>query len=362
MEHVMPPGAQREQDRAHAPARVALVLVLAGIGLWVLHGFLPALVWAVILTIALRPLYVRATRNLPTGRHDIVWPALFTLATALVVLVPLVLVAVQAAREARDVLHFWRQIEEQGWPVPEAVQHLPFGAAQVSAWWQENLSHPAGSSELLHRLDRSSLIGYGRVFGSQIAHRVMLFGFTLLTLFFLFRDGPAVAAQGLVACRRLFGPRGERVARQMVASVHGTVDGLVLVGLGEGFLLGVAYYFAGVPHPVLFGALTALAAMIPFAAPVVFGIAALLVAANGALVAAAIVVVAGLVVTFVADHFVRPALIGGATRLPFLFVLLGILGGVENFGLLGLFLGPAVMAALVLLWREYTQGEGGAAA
>jgi len=81
-----------------------------------------------------------------------------------------------------------------------------------------------------------------------------------------------------------------------------------------------------------------------------------LLLAGGAVVPAAIVVAAGFVVTFVADHFVRPALIGGTTRLPFLWVLLGILGGVETFGLLGLFVGPAVMAALILLWREFTEG------
>ena len=75
---------------------------------------------------------------------------------------------------------------------------------------------------------------------------------------------------------------------------------------------------------------------------------------NGAFGAAIIVILAGLMVTFVADHFVRPKLIGGATKLPFLWVLLGILGGVENFQLLGLFLGPAIMAALMLLWRELT--------
>ena len=58
---------------------------------------------------------------------------------------------------------------------------------------------------------------------------------------------------------------------------------------------------------------------------------------------------------FVADHFVRPVLIGGATRLPFVWVLLGILGGVESFGLLGLFLGPALLAVLITLWRELAQ-------
>jgi predicted PurR-regulated permease PerM len=143
----------------------------------------------------------------------------------------------------------------------------------------------------------------------------------------------------------------------MVASVHGTVDGLVLVGLGEGVILGVAYWIAGVPHPTILGAVTAIAAMIPFAAPVAFGIAAILLLAQGAPGAAAAIFALGAVVVFVADHFVRPVLIGGATRLPFLWVLLGILGGVETWGLLGLFLGPALMAALIQLWRDWTRGE-----
>jgi predicted PurR-regulated permease PerM len=58
---------------------------------------------------------------------------------------------------------------------------------------------------------------------------------------------------------------------------------------------------------------------------------------------------------FATDHFVRPVLIGGATKLPFLWVLLGILGGLEVWGLLGLFLGPAIMAALMLLWRDWVK-------
>jgi len=132
------------------------------------------------------------------------------------------------------------------------------------------------------------------------------------------------------------------------------VDGLVLVGLGEGFIMGVAYVIAGVPHPTLFGMFTAVAAMVPFGAAVAFGLAALTLLVQGSIVAAIIIGVLGMVVTFAADHFIRPTLIGSATRLPFLWVLLGILGGVETWGLLGLFLGPAIMAALMLLWREWT--------
>jgi predicted PurR-regulated permease PerM len=114
---------------------------------------------------------------------------------------------------------------------------------------------------------------------------------------------------------------------------------------------------AGVPQPVLFGMVTAVAAMIPLAAPVVFTLAALLLAVQGSVAWAVGVFATGVVTTFIADHFIRPALIGGTTKLPFLWVLLGILGGVESWGLIGLFLGPAVMSALISLWREWTQEE-----
>ena len=155
------------------------------------------------------------------------------------------------------------------------------------------------------------------------------------------------------AGERLLGPAGERLGQQVILSVRGTIDGLVLVGIGEGVVLTIFYVVAGVPHPLLFGALTAVAAMIPFGAPVIFSIAAALLLLQGSLGWAIAIVAIGTAVLFVADHIVRPVLIGGATRLPFLWVLIGILGGVESLGLLGLFVGPATMATLMLLWRDY---------
>ncbi|GEO98394.1 AI-2E family transporter [Methylobacterium haplocladii] len=345
--------------RAQGVARLVLAAALLALGLYILSDFLRALVWAVVLAIALWPLFARAERRFPPGRHNILWPGLFTALVALAFLVPVVLLAVEAAREAHDLLDYAKAAEEAGLPVPAIVARLPFGAQAVTDWWNANLAHAGWAKEALEHVNTASNRDLTKTVGANLVHRIVLFGFALLTLFFLFRDGRTVVEQSLTASQRLFGPRGERVARQMVASVHGTVDGLVLVGIGEGILLGIVYWFAGVPHPVLFGAATAVAAMIPFGAPLAFGLAALLLLGDGNLVPAIVVVAAGFVVTFVADHFVRPALIGGTTRLPFLWVLLGILGGVETFGLLGLFVGPAVMAALILLWREFTEGEAG---
>jgi len=86
-----------------------------------------------------------------------------------------------------------------------------------------------------------------------------------------------------------------------------------------------------------------------------FSIAAAMLIYQGAMVSAIVIFLLGLGVVAVADHVVRPIIIGNATRLPFLWVLLGILGGVETWGLLGLFLGPAIMTVLMDLWREGTQ-------
>jgi predicted PurR-regulated permease PerM len=91
--------------------------------------------------------------------------------------------------------------------------------------------------------------------------------------------------------------------------------------------------------------------------PLVFIGAGLWLSAQSAIIPAIVLVAVGSVVMFVADHFVRPVLIGGSTRLPFVWVLLGILGGVETFGLLGLLLGPALLAVLIALWRELAAPE-----
>jgi predicted PurR-regulated permease PerM len=135
-------------------------------------------------------------------------------------------------------------------------------------------------------------------------------------------------------------------------AIRATVNGLVLVGLAEGLLLGIGYEFASVPSAVLWAAATGVLAIIPFGAPLAFGAVAALLLVGGNTAGAIGILAWGTVVLFVADHFVRPAIIGNATKLPFVAVLLGILGGVETLGLIGLFVGPVVMTLFVTLWHE----------
>jgi predicted PurR-regulated permease PerM len=276
-------------------------------------------------------------------------------AVSLIFLVPLVAVGIEIGREGASVVRLALEYQRTGIPVPGFMPSLPVGSQALTDWWQANLSDPANLSSLLGRINRDQFLASSERVGARVLHRAVTSVFTLLTLFFLLRHGETISGQLHRAVTRAFGPRGAAVCAQSTTSVRATVNGLVLVGIGEGIVIGIGYWLTGVPHPTLFAGLTAVAAMVPFGAPLVFGFAALVLLIQASLVAAAVLVL-GLVVTFVADHFVRPVIIGGATRLPFLWVLLGILGGVETFGIIGLFVGPVVMSVLIQLWRDWVHG------
>jgi len=340
---------------AQRVARIVLATALVLLGLWILHRFLPALAWATIFAVALWPLYQRLILAVPGPERRVLAPLAVTLLIGLVIIAPLIYAGIEIGRESGALVGYIGEVRHNGLAMPPWVSRLPGLGHQLAAWWQTNLSDPQTMQALLGRIYTRIPVRSARQLGGEIVYRVILFGFTLLTLFFLFREGAGLSRRLLELSHRVLGPSGERVARNMIAAVHGTVTGLVLVGLAEGVVIGFAYALAGLPHTVPFAALTGVVAVIPFGAPIAFCGAGLYLAASGSTGAAVLVIGFGFLVVFVADHFIRPVLIGGAARLPFLWVLLGIVGGLETFGLLGLFLGPVVMAALISLWREWTQ-------
>jgi predicted PurR-regulated permease PerM len=359
-----PPGNVNPERSTYSQrvARVVLAIALLGLGTWILHRFLAALAWAVVLAIVLWPLYRRLARSLPGDEEGILAPLLATVLLGIVFIVPFVYVAVEGAHEVKLAVYYLGEAQRSGIPVPEWVPQLPLVGHSLQEWWAANLSEPGAARELFGRINPRSVAESARLYGAEVVHRLIIFGFTLLTLFFLFRYGTLFSQQLLRLSDRVLGADGERIGRHMVQAVLATVNGLVLVGLGEGAIIGIAYIIAGLPHAVPIAALTGIFAVIPFGAPVVFVAAALYLAAMGNTIAGVAVACVGFVVVFIADHFIRPVIIGGAARLPFLWVLLGILGGVESFGIVGLFLGPAIMAALISLWRDWTEIPGPAEA
>jgi predicted PurR-regulated permease PerM len=345
------PTPPPRMDWRQLVASALAVFALFGLGLYILSGYLHALAWALVFAVALWPLYARINRRFG-GRNREATAALFTALVGLIVIGPLVAVTAETVSEIGQFIDYARTEGDQGLPPPEFLNKLRYGGPVAIQWWNEHLAHADWAKDLFRDINTTSTRAFGAALGANAVHRAMQFGACLLALFFLFLKGETIVEQARRASCRLFGARGEMLAAQMVASVRGTVNGLVLVALGEGLIMAVIYLLTRTPHPMLLGLLTAFAAMIPFAAAFAIGLAALVAAASVGPTAALVIVAVGAVVVFLADHFVRPELIGSATSMPFIWVLLGILGGVEAFQLLGLFLGPAVMAALISLWRD----------
>ncbi|MEO6215675.1 MAG: AI-2E family transporter, partial [Sphingomonas sp.] len=349
-----PSETAQSPAKAQSVARIVLASALGLLALWVVSGFVAALVWALVIAVAVDPLLLRLRALRPgLAASRVTIPALITLVVALLVLVPIVIGIAQAAREAQDVMTWIASARANGVPVPGWVNQVPFASDTLKHWWEANLATPESAALQIRTLSGAAWHDHSQLIGKGLLHRSVIFAFTLLTLFFLLRDRDSIVAQAERAGDLLFGAAGERIGVQAIRSVRGTIDGLVLVGIGEGAVMTIVYVMLGVPHPILLGALTAVAAMIPFGAALMFAIAALLLLGLNSVGGAIAVVVIGLAVVAIADHFIRPVMIGGATRLPFVWVLIGILGGVETFGLLGLFVGPATMAVLILMWREY---------
>lgn len=332
-------------------ARLAFGAAVVALALWTFSEYLPALGWAGVIAIATWRFYQRVRAR---AGHNHALPILFALGVGLIFLAPVVGLGWFAEREGVAAARWIEEARKNGVPAPESLESLKWIGPSLAGWWRDNLADPETARSLVRGLDKAPLIEMSRHVGVAAGRRLIVFLFTILALFFMYRDGDSLAAALGRLSERAFGPRGREIGGRIANSVHGTVDGLVLVGLGEGLILAIVYYFAGVPQALLLGAATAIGAIIPFGAFFMFSLASILLIANGAAGAAVVVFVAGLAVLTVADHVVRPYIIGNATRLPFLFVLVGILGGVEAFGMLGLFLGPAIMTILVDLWREAT--------
>src|ERR1700733_8876385 len=148
-------------------ARATLALTLLLLGLWTLHEFLPALVWAGIFAIALWPLYRRACTRFPPGRHNVLMPSLFTLGITLVFLLPLALIVVPVSQDAHGVFIWIQQARHDGIPPPEFLSNLPLIGPQATAGWTSNLADPADASALLQRVAKADLFSRSREYGSM---------------------------------------------------------------------------------------------------------------------------------------------------------------------------------------------------
>lgn len=331
---------------------MGLTISIIALTIFIIHKFIPSLVWAAIIVIATYPLYKR-WRTFFGSQYNLS-ALLFTLLVGSFFLLPLSWLVGILIKELQLFINFIQEVNKVGGAAPDFFKTLPIIGNDLVAYWDDHIGKPGNIKGFLSNLHLTltPTSYYIKQIGFNLAHRSVQVGFTLLALFFFYRDGDKLLQQVHEIGEYCLGNRWFRYADRLPNALRATVNGTIAVGIGVGILMGVCYALVGFPAPALTGFITALAAMIPFVVPIVFIVVALVLFSYGSIISGIVVLIWGTVVMFVADHFIKPVLIGGAIELPFLAVLFGILGGVETLGLLGLFIGPIVMVLFMTLWQE----------
>jgi predicted PurR-regulated permease PerM len=336
-----------ENSRKWIPAALALLF-----SLWLLRSFLVPLTWAFIIALASWPLYRRFRARLPAGLGLNGAALLFTLLITLSVLGPFgfafAAIGAQAQSWAREIV----VAEHQGLAPPEWLAALPLAGRWLVDQWNVVLGVPGGVSRWLNRTGSAWLLTSAESAGGFLLRHAMIIVFTVLALSFLYRAGEPLAERIKQVIHGKLGTRGDSYLQHGAEAIRATMTGMVVVSLVDGALCGLAYAVAGVPAPHVWGAITGLLAMIPFLGYFAVTGAAFALFAKGSGLAATVVFGWGVFVVFVADKFVRAAIVGGTIRMGFFWVLVGGLAGLETFGLLGLLIGPVILALTGALLRE----------
>jgi len=311
------------------------------------------LVWAALLGALLAPWNARLAKRL--GGRTIVASAITLAVTVLLFVLPLAGIAGAVAAQASQLAGRLEQY------VPDGAGGQPLDLSQVPmlarplAWIGDHTGISlkqietwliAGARNVLEALVSSSgAVVLGAV-GTIVSFLLMLF-----VLFFVLRDGPALANK-VVGMLPIESRRRTRLWQHLQDVTRAVFMGIGLTALAQGFLVGIGFWIAHLPSPLVFGVIAALFALIPvIGTSIVWGPGALYLATQGAFGHAIFLVVWGVLVVGTADNVLRPLLISGRADVPTLAVFIGVVGGLSAFGFIGLFLGPIVLGLLIALFR-----------
>jgi predicted PurR-regulated permease PerM len=215
------------------------------------------------------------------------------------------------------------------------------------------MSDPAVRNEWLREAlgALQPLLHLGRNF-LQIVVDVFL---TLFTLFFVYRDGEDLLGEVRKLLDRIAGGRALLLLDAVRETVRAVLYGWLLTAAGQGLVAMLGFWIVGLGAPVLLGVATGVAALVPFGVGLVWIPVIVWLAIGGVWWKVIFMASWSLAVVSIIDNILRPLFISGPSRIPFIIVFFGVLGGLATYGLLGLVLGPVLLAVLLALWRQSSE-------
>jgi predicted PurR-regulated permease PerM len=286
---------------------------------------------------------------------------IFTMLITVFVMAPLMFASSALLTQASALLAQIAAADRRGIAAPEWLANVPLVGRLLVGRWQSELAYPGALQAWTQRTDAGALLAWAQLLGQFMARHAFIIAFTVLLLFLLYQDGDSLALGFRRLLRHSIGERTDRYIDLATRAIRASVNSMLVVSLFDGFMTGIAYAFAGVPQAAVWAAITGLLALVPFlgylAVAALTVQLAVTVAATPPLVALGL----GCIVLFCGDKVVRPLVARGGMRLPFVWVLMGCLGGFQALGFVGVVVGPVVLTLVRELWvqrvRDLADGD-----
>jgi predicted PurR-regulated permease PerM len=328
-------------------AGVFALIVLIGGALLVVAPFVPALLWGAVLAFSTWGPYQRITAALG-GRR--VLATLFMVLLILVVLLgPIFIAGFTFATHIDELIALLQHRFSRGMPpLPEWLLRLPFIGTRAEQLWIDIATQ---NPEIVARMSQFGKViaATGLAAAFAVMHGLVLLALSVLFAASFYLGGESAAAGLQAGMRRIAGARGAYLLELVGNTVRGAVYGIIGTSLVQAALCGIGYWIVGLPSPVL--------PILPGGPLVIIVPGAIWLVQNGATGWAIFLVVWALLAGIVTDNVLKPILIGKTSQVPVILIMVGVLGGAIMFGLLGVFIGPTLLAVAHAVLRDWAKGE-----
>ncbi|MGE5452967.1 MAG: AI-2E family transporter [Acidobacteriota bacterium] len=314
----------------------------------ILKSFLFGMLWGGITALSVWPIFERLT----VARHrDGAAMGRYAWACMLVIVLLFVIPLAYGAYEIKNlyfaVVSYMDNNRVKGVLVPpEVLRHVPM-SGKLLAMWDEYVAHSSGVIDALERVSNGKLLSYVSVLWTQLLDKLVTVVVMLGALFFMLRNGYQVKANYREVFAYWIGDRSVTYIDNGIQALRGTINGVVLIGIVEGLLLSIPLVMGGMTSGFLIALCAGLAGVIPLLMPMMIVPCLAYIYFMGEHTWAIVGAVDLGVVWFLFENIIKPQMIGHKVKINSVVILMSMIGGVQLFGPVGLFLGPAIVSMAI---------------
>ena len=330
-------------------------LVFVVFSFFIMKSFLFGILWGVIIAISLWPTCDNLSqKKLPFIKPDTQKNAfIFTFLFSVIFLLPIFYAFGQLTGVYTLVSEYVKENTQSGvFQYPAWFVQLPFHE-KIIANWNQYIATSQGLNELVSHVDANKLLSVFASFWGQVFERILTVTVMIITLFFMLKNGRIVQQNYSAVLDYWFSSKSTVSVKSGIQALRGTINGVILVGIVEGILLSIPLALGGINAGIIIGLLAGIAGVIPLLMPALIIPCLVYLFFTGQSMWAVVGAIDLLIVWFVFENVIKPQMISKTVKINTFIILVSMIGGMQTLGLVGLFLGPAIVAMGIGMMKEF---------